>query len=703
MKDIEFWIDGTYYREKEENVTIFQKSFEKKIDIPCFCYHENLSIAGNCRMCLVELNTSVKLVASCAMPLANGMQIETKSFRVEKARESIIEFLLVNHPLDCPICDQGGECDLQEITSVYGSDRGRYHEYSKRAVIDKQGGPFVKMIMTRCIHCTRCIRFLNEVSGLPALGMINRGNSSEISTYVSNSLIDEMSGNIIDLCPVGASTSIPYAFTARPWELNFVESVDVLDSVCSNVRIDYLNNKIYRILPVYNKTLNEDWITNRVRFFYDSNNIQRIRNPMMKLESGKFITISWLKVAHLFFDNLNKHLDNNSSVLSFSGMLSDLDSVNHMKTFFNSYGGNSFYADFFDVNADFRSNYLMNSMMVNLENNTHFVFFCLNTRLESPILNSRLRKLFLLNENIRFYGFGLNSSYLNLPISLYGNSFVKLLDILNFKSELSRDLLFSSYNYSIFNLDDVKKDGYIFFFGLSFFQVYNASYVFDYFKQWINKHFVLNYAVVFPFVGYLSFFELNGSCNNFLTNKKNFIYLNNVDDKNFLKTFDKCKNYIVYHGSFFSEGAENADLIIPLHSVFENNYKYVNIEGRLRKTLTVLNYNSNNITVEEFFRFLSIIGKTYLSHSYSNFDNLDKVVEYFKFVKKDVSLTRNESLSFNLHNDVVLQYRVGHLLGEDWIYTSTVQNFYNIDVYSRMSPVLSSAAYEYMSRLNVFV
>jgi NADH dehydrogenase/NADH:ubiquinone oxidoreductase subunit G len=208
---------------------------------------------------------------------------------------------------------------------------------------------------------------------------------------------------------------------------------------------------------------------------------------------------------------------------------------------------------------------------------------------------------------------------------------------------------------------------------------------------------------VFPFVGYLSFFEVNGSSNNFLTNKKNFIYLNNVDDKNFLRTFSTSKNYIVYHGSFFSEGAENADLIIPLHSVFENNYKYINIEGRLRKTLTVLNYNSNNITVEEFFKFLSIIRKTYLSHSYSNFDNLDNIIEYFKFLEKDAAANRNESLSFNLHTDVVLQYKVGHLLGEDWIYSSTVQNFYNIDVYSRMSPVLSSAAYDYMSRLNVFV
>jgi NADH dehydrogenase/NADH:ubiquinone oxidoreductase subunit G len=205
-----------YFFEKDDKVTIFQKSFEKKLEIPCFCYHENLSIAGNCRMCLVELNTSVKLVASCAMPLVNGMKIETKSIRVKKARESIIEFLLINHPLDCPICDQGGECDLQEITSVYGSDRGRYYEYSKRAVIDKQSGPFIKMIMTRCIHCTRCTRFLNEISGSVSLGMINRGNSSEISTYIMRNLIGELSGNIIDLCPVGALTSIPYAFTARP-------------------------------------------------------------------------------------------------------------------------------------------------------------------------------------------------------------------------------------------------------------------------------------------------------------------------------------------------------------------------------------------------------------------------------------------------------------------------------------------------------
>jgi len=702
MKEIEFWIDGSYYREKDENVTIFQKSFEKKIDIPCFCYHENLNIAGNCRMCLVELNTSVKLVASCAMPLTNGMQIKTNSLRVKKARESIIEFLLINHPLDCPICDQGGECDLQEITLVYGSDKGRYYEYSKRAVIDKQGGPFIKMIMTRCIHCTRCIRFFNEITGIPALGMVNRGNSSEITTYIKNNLIDELSGNIIDLCPVGALTSLPYSFKARPWELNFMESVDVLDSVCSNIRIDYFNNRIYRILPVYNKNLNEDWITNRVRFFYDSNNLQRLKNPLMKLENGNYVVISWLKLAYLFFNNLNNYLDNDSSILSFSGILADIDSVIYIKSFFNNFGTEIFFADFIDVNSDFRNNYLLNNSLSNLEKNEIFIFICLNTRVESPILNSRLRKLSLLNDNIKFYGFGINSSYLNLPINLYGNSIKKLINILNFKSELCYDLLFNSYNYSIFNLNNNKKENYIFFFGLSFFQHYNGSILLDLFKLWINKNFYLNYSVVFPFVGYLSYFEINGSNNNFLINKKNFIYLNNIDEKNFLKIFNKSKNYIVYHGSFFTDGAENADLIIPSHSIFENNYKYINIEGKLRKSLRVLNYSSNNISTEDLFMFLSIIKKNYIKHNYSNINNFDKILNQFNFIEKNFIYSRNESFS-NENDEIIFSYKKEHIESEDWIFNSTIQNFYNIDVYSRMSPVLCSAAYDYLIKLNVFL
>jgi NADH dehydrogenase/NADH:ubiquinone oxidoreductase subunit G len=199
-----------------KNLTIFQKCSQKNIDLPCFCYHESLSIAGNCRMCLVEISTSLKLVVSCAMPMQNNIKIYTLNYRVKKARESVLEFLLVNHPLDCPICDQGGECDLQDITLVYGSDKSRFYEYNKRSVFDKECGSFVKMIMTRCIHCTRCIRFLSEVADNFEYGMLNRGVESEISTFIKKYLTSELSGNIIDLCPVGALTSKPYSFKVRP-------------------------------------------------------------------------------------------------------------------------------------------------------------------------------------------------------------------------------------------------------------------------------------------------------------------------------------------------------------------------------------------------------------------------------------------------------------------------------------------------------
>jgi NADH dehydrogenase/NADH:ubiquinone oxidoreductase subunit G len=247
-----------YLDESKIKGTIFQVCERHKKYIPCFCYHESLSIAGNRRMCLVEVSNSLKLVASCAKPMEKEIKILLSSKRVERAREAVLEFLLINHPLDCPICDQGGECDLQDISLVFGSDRGRYYERIKRAVYDRECGSLIKMVLTRCIHCTRCVRFLSEIGDERELGMLGRGELSEIGTFLRKAIVSEMSGNIIDLCPVGALTSRPYAFTARPWELNMVESIDLLDSSLSSIRIEYLNNKIYRILPVYSKSVNKD-------------------------------------------------------------------------------------------------------------------------------------------------------------------------------------------------------------------------------------------------------------------------------------------------------------------------------------------------------------------------------------------------------------------------------------------------------------
>jgi NADH dehydrogenase (ubiquinone) Fe-S protein 1 len=255
---MQVWLNDKYYNVSKE-FTIFQFCALKGINLPCFCYYEKLTIVGNCRICLVEVNTAINLVISCAMPLLNNMRIYTMTKRVRKGREGVLEFLLSNHPLDCPICDQGGECDLQDLSLTVGSDKGRFYEQYKRAVDNLNfAGPLIKTVMTRCIHCTRCVRFMQEITANYNFGIIGRGASMEIGTYINTFISDELLGNIIDLCPVGALTSMPYAFTARSWEINKYNSIDILDAMGSSIRIDVVNNKVVRILPSLNETLNEE-------------------------------------------------------------------------------------------------------------------------------------------------------------------------------------------------------------------------------------------------------------------------------------------------------------------------------------------------------------------------------------------------------------------------------------------------------------
>jgi len=285
--------------EISSGLTLIQTCNKLGFEVPRFCYHEKLSIAGNCRMCLVEISRprgpgKPKPAASCAIPTADQIFLHTNTILVKKARESVLEFLLINHPLDCPICDQGGECDLQDQTIIFGSDHGRFYE-TKRATSDKDCGPLIKTSMTRCIHCTRCVRFGNEIAGVDFLGTTGRGYYTEIAPYINNFVHSEISCNIIDLCPVGALTSKPYAFKARPWELKSFESIDILDSYCSNIRIDLRGLEIMRILPRLNEDINEEWITDKIRYCYDSFNKQRISRPFIKI-TNKFIKVSWKNV-----------------------------------------------------------------------------------------------------------------------------------------------------------------------------------------------------------------------------------------------------------------------------------------------------------------------------------------------------------------------------------------------------------------------
>ena len=320
--------------EFEKGMTVLQACELAHVEIPRFCYHEKLSIAGNCRMCLVEMEKSPKPIASCAMPAAEGMVIKTNTEKVEKARKGVMEFLLANHPLDCPVCDQGGECDLQDQSMFYGIDKSRFKE-NKRAVPDKNMGPLIKTQMTRCIHCTRCVRFATEIAGVPELGAIGRGEDMQITTYLEQSVQSELSGNVIDLCPVGALTSKPYVFEARPWELKKTETIDVMDGVGSNIRVDTYGWEVKRILPRLNEDINEEWISDKTRYSCDGLLKQRLDTPYIK-KNNKLIKCSWDEALDVIIKKLNE--TENSNIAGHMGDLVSLETTLAFKKFFELLG-----------------------------------------------------------------------------------------------------------------------------------------------------------------------------------------------------------------------------------------------------------------------------------------------------------------------------------------------------------------------------
>ncbi len=373
--------------------TVLQACQQAGIEVPHFCFHERLAIAGNCRMCLVEQEKAPKPIASCAMPVAEGMVILTDSEKAKKARKGVMEFLLINHPLDCPICDQGGECDLQDQAMAYGFDRGRYQE-NKRAVKDKDFGPLVETSMNRCIHCTRCIRFLADVAGVADLGGIGRGENMEIDTFVGKSLESELSANIIDLCPVGALTSKPYAFAARPWELRKTESVDVLDAVGSNIRVDARGPAVLRVLPRLNEAVNEEWISDKTRFAVDGLNKRRLDRPYVR-RAGKLVEASWQEAFALIATRLKGVAGNR--IAAIAGDLADVEAMFALKELMASLGSVNIDCrqDGAALDPSCRAGYLFNTTIAGIEQADACVLIGTNPRAEAAIINARLRKRWL--------------------------------------------------------------------------------------------------------------------------------------------------------------------------------------------------------------------------------------------------------------------------------------------------------------------
>ncbi|KAI3699224.1 hypothetical protein L2E82_43363 [Cichorium intybus] len=387
---IEVFVDG-YPVKIPKGMTVLQACSVAGVDIPRFCYHDRLSIAGNCRMCLVEVEKSPKPVASCAMPALPGMKIKTDTPIAKKAREGVMEFLLMNHPLDCPICDQGGECDLQDQSMAFGSDRGRFTE-TKRSVVDKNLGPLVKTVMTRCIQCTRCVRFASEIAGVQDLGMLGRGSGEEIGTYVEKLMTSELSGNVIDICPVGALTSKPFAFKARNWELKGTETIDVTDAVGSNIRIDSRGPEVMRIVPRLNEDINEEWISDKTRFCYDGLKRQRLSDPMIRGPDGQFKPVSWRDALAVVAEVI--HQVKPEEIVGVAGKLSDAESMMSLKDFLNRIGSNNIWCEGNgnNIDADLRSGYLMNTTISGLEKADCFLLIGTQPRVEAAMVNARIRK-----------------------------------------------------------------------------------------------------------------------------------------------------------------------------------------------------------------------------------------------------------------------------------------------------------------------
>ena len=388
-------IDGNEV-EVDAGLTVLQACEQIGIEIPRFCYHERLSIAGNCRMCLVALERAPKPVASCAMPVAEGMVVHTNTPEVHKMRKGVMEFLLINHPLDCPICDQGGECDLQDQAMGYGLDHSRNKE-NKRAVEDTEMGPLIETTMTRCIHCTRCVRFTTEVAGVTDMGMLFRGEHAEITTYLEKSLDSELSGNVIDLCPVGALTSKPYAFVARPWELKKTETIDAMDAVGSNIRVDARGSEVMRVLPRLNEDVNEEWISDKTRFACDGLRRQRLDRPYVRVD-GKLKPASWDEAFAVIKSKVGGL--EGSKIAAIAGDMADCESMVALKALMTNLGSGNMDCrqDGSKLDPRVRAGYIFNTSIAGIESADALLIVGANPRVEAAVLNARIRKRFLMGK-----------------------------------------------------------------------------------------------------------------------------------------------------------------------------------------------------------------------------------------------------------------------------------------------------------------
>ena len=611
--------------EVEPGSTVLQACETAGKEIPRFCYHERLSIAGNCRMCLVEIDKSAKPVASCAMPVSNGQVIKTNTDMVRKAREGVMEFLLINHPLDCPICDQGGECDLQDQAFNYGGGRSRY-QLNKRSVNQKYMGPLIKTHMNRCIHCTRCIRFSEEVAGIAEIGAVNRGENMEITTFLEKTVESEMSGNVIDLCPVGALTSKPYSYEARPWELNKVETIDVMDAVGSNIRVDSKGWEVKRVLPRINDEINEEWISDKTRYACDGLLNNRIDTPYIK-KKGKYHSVSWNEAIEF----INKNSKNKKDFGGLLGQLVDLETGYAFKELFNKLY-NSKLVDFrqkdilFDTSDEY--NFIFNTSINKVDQCDFILLIGCNPRLEATIVNYRIRKA--VNSGCDVFSIG-DPGEQNYDYKILGNNISLLDDLIN--NKIPESTL----------LNDAKNPAIII--GESALKSNISGYVISSVKSLLKKINKLNgFNILHQFASNVGSLKLGLQSKNL--NKvynSELLYLVNCDEVSINK---KDNQFIIYQGSHGGENSTIADVVLPSSSYTEKNGSFVNLEGRVQKS-----YKSSyppGFAKDDWEIFSSIADSNNIELGFKSFNELRK-----KMVNEYPSLGQYDKLPIINYNNLI--------------------------------------------------
>jgi NADH-quinone oxidoreductase subunit G len=576
-------VDGTEVDVPPE-FTLLQAAEAAGAEIPRFCFHERLSIAGNCRMCLVELKGSPKPIASCAWgvrdcrPGPNGEPpvVNTKSPMVRKAREGVMEFLLINHPLDCPICDQGGECDLQDQAMAYGVDSSRYRE-NKRAVEDKYIGPLVKTIMNRCIHCTRCIRFSAEVAGVPELGAIGRGEDMEITTYLEQAMSSELQGNVVDLCPVGALTSKPYAFAARPWELSKTETIDVMDAIGSAIRVDTRGREVMRILPRVNDDVNEEWISDKTRHVVDGLRSQRLDQPYIRV-NGRLQSATWLQAFAAIAENVKA--TNGSRIGAIAGDLAAVEEMYALKDLLARLGSKNIDAaqDGSALNPDWgRATYLFNATIAGIERADALLIIGSNPRREAAVLNARIRKRWRSGKfPVALTGEKVDLTY---PYDYLGAGPETLAELVTGRQSFANTLKAAEHPLIIVGAGALaRRDGAAVAALAS-----KVAIEFGAVKEGWNGYSVLHHAA-----SRVGAFEIGFAPGQGALNAAAMVNPGALDVL-FLLGADEIDvpngGFVVYIGTHGDNGAHRADVILPGAAYPEKSAIYVNTEGRVQMAM----------------------------------------------------------------------------------------------------------------------